>query len=246
MPFSIRHFRRFPVQSFVTIAILCVLHTPVHAGLCMPPDVQKDSPYQYILSFTDALSYAKSALDRIPKDLNLLSSPYDLLLGLKLGKADFECAESQVSPYAASSDETIQTSARGASLVYALLAGLHEKSVAQHTAFLNSIDKGSVEPGTVLENQAELGASYDQAWKLLIPAATAATFSVVEEDPTTGRMSGLALTAKQRDNILRNLRSTFGDEITKGMKAGQSSLVASAAVLYEVIGNQPRKTRDGK
>jgi hypothetical protein len=176
----------------------------------------------------------------------LLSSHYDLLLGLKLGKADFECAESQVSPYAASSVETIQISARGAALVFARLAELHQKSVAQHTALLNSIGKGRMEPGTVLESQAELGASYDEAWKSLIPAATAATFSVVEEDPTTGRMSGLALTAKQRDKILRNLRSTFGDEITKGMKAGQTSLVASAAVLYEVIGNQPRKTRDAK
>ncbi len=34
------------------------------------------------------------------------------------------------------------------------------------------------------------------------------------------RGGGLALTAKQRDEILQNLRSTFGEEVTKGMKAG--------------------------
>jgi hypothetical protein len=246
MAFSIRPFRRFPVQSLVTIATLYLLHTPAHAGLCMPPVVQKESPYQYILSLTDALSYAKSALDRIPKNLNSLSSDYDLLLGLKLGKADFECAGSQVSPYAASSTETIQTSARGAASVFARLGDLQEQSVAQYTALLNSMGERRVEPGTVLEGQAELGASYDEAWKLLIPAAVAATYSVVEKDPTTGRMSRLALTAKQRDDILQQLRSTFGEEIRKGMKAGQISLVAAAAVLYEVIGNQPRKTRDSK
>ena len=131
-------------------------------------------------------------------------------------------------------------------MALARLADLQEKSVAQHTALLNSIGEGRVDPGTVLESQAELGASYDEAWKLLIPAATAATYSVVEEDPATGRMSGLALTAKQRNEILQKLRSEFGEEITKGMKAGQISLVAAAAVLYEVIGNQPRKTRDNK
>ena len=45
MPFSIRASFRLPVQSLVTIAILYLMHTPVHAGLCMRPVVQKDSPY---------------------------------------------------------------------------------------------------------------------------------------------------------------------------------------------------------
>lgn len=239
-------FGRLTVQSLLAIAILCVVHAPLHGGLSIPPVVQKESPYQYILSFTHALSYAKSALNRIQKDPILLSSDYDLLLALKLGKTDFECAKSQVSPYAASSFETIQISARGAALVFARLGDLREKSVAQYTELLNSIGERRVEPGTILEKQAELGASYDETWKLLIPAAVAATHSVVEDDPATGRMSGLALTAKQRDEILESLRSTFGEEITMGIKAGQISLVAAAAVLYEAIGNQSRKTQDSK
>ena len=61
MPFSSRSSFRLPVQSLVTIAILYLMHTPVHAGLCMRPVVQKDSPYKYILSLTDALSDSKSA-----------------------------------------------------------------------------------------------------------------------------------------------------------------------------------------
>src|SRR2546425_3959691 len=113
MPFTLRPYRRFTVQSLVTIAILCVVHTPVHAELGMPPVVQKDSPYQYILTLVDAMSYAKSALAHMPKNMNSQSSEYDLLLGLKLGKADFEYAASQVSPYAASSTETIQSACGG-------------------------------------------------------------------------------------------------------------------------------------
>jgi hypothetical protein len=192
------------------------------------------------------MGYAKSALDRVPKSTKSQSSDYDVLLGLKLGKADFECAGSQVSPYASSSTEAIQLSAQAAALVFTSLVALREKSVAQYTAILNSTDGRGIERGTALEKQADLGAAYDETWKLLIPAALAATHSVVEEDITTGRMSRLALTATQRDEILQNLRFTFGEEITKGMKAGQISLVAAAAVLYHVIGNQNRKTRDSK
>lgn len=246
MPFTIRPFLRSTVQTLATIAILCEVHTPVHAELCMPPVVQKDSPYQYILTLVDAMSYAKSALAHIPKNMDSQSSDYDLLLGLKLGKADFECAASQASPYASSSTETIQASARGAALVFARLADLQDESVAQYTAVLNSKDGRGIEQGTVLEKQAELGAVYDETWKLLVPAAVLATYSVVEADPTTGRMSRLALTAKQRDDILQTLRQTFGEEITKGMKAGQISLVAAAAVLYQVIGDQSRKVRASK
>lgn len=246
MLFSIRPVRRFTIPSLVTMAIFCVVHTPAHAGLCIPPVVEKDSPYQYILTLADAMSYAKTALDRVQKDLNPQSTDYDLLLALKMGKIDFQCAASQVSPYASSSTETIQVSAQGAALVFTSLVDLRQKSVAQYTAILNSPDGQGIERGTALEKQAELGAAYDETWKLLIPSALAATYSVVEKDPTTGRMSGLALTAKQRDEILQTLRSTFGEDVTRGMKAGQSSLVAAAAILYEVIGNRSRKVRASK
>jgi hypothetical protein len=246
MHFSIHLHRRFSVQAVATIAILFFMHITAHAGLCMPPVVEKDSTYQYILTLADAMGYAKSALDRVPKYTKSQSSDYDLLLGLKLGQADFECAASHVSPYASSSTETIQVSAQAAALVFTSIVELREKSIAQYTTILNSTDGREIERGTALEKLADLGAAYDETWKLLIPAALAATHSVVEEDTTTGRMSRLALTATQRDEILQNLRFTFGEEITKGMKAGQISLVAAAAVLYHVIGNQNRKTRDSK
>lgn len=226
-----------------------LVHTSAYGGVCMPPVVEKESPFAYVVSLTEALSYGKEALGRlVPKDQELkdpdpLSAHYDRLLGLKLGKADYECAASQVQPYKASSNDAIQTSAQGVALVFATLAALNDKSVAEHKALLNSLAKGRAEPGTFLERQAQLGASYDETWKLLIPAVITGTYAVVEEDPATGRMSGLALTASQRDEILRKLRSTFGAEITKGMQAGQISLVGAAAILYQVIGLQPRRPR---
>ncbi len=230
-------------------AALFLAHTPVQAGLCTPPVVEKESPYAYMVSLAEALSYGKSGLDRLGlkdqnrKDPDSTSAIFNRLLGLKLGKADYECAASHVQPYAASSHKAIQTSAQGVALVFARLAELNDKSVAEDKAMLNSIGEGKGELGTFLERQAELGASYDETWKFLIPSAIMGTYAVVEKDPTTGLMSGLAMTASQRDEILGKLRSTFGAEITKGMKAGQISLIAAAAILYDVIGIQQRRPR---
>ena len=232
----------------LALAVIAVSLGAVAAegGLCIPPTVQKDSPYHYIASLTEALTYAKSGLDRIPESRQGSSSvsDFDLFLGLKLGKADFDCARSQVSSYAASSNRAIRPSAEGATLVFELLAELHERSVAEYKALLDLITEGKLKPGTLLERQAELAVSYDEAWKLLIPAVIAGTYAVVEKNPKTGLMSGLALTPVQRDEILGKLRATFGDDIASGLKAGQLPLTAAAAALYQVVGDPRRQLRE--
>ena len=246
MSFMTHLSRRCFVPRLAIIVGLFVMYTPAHAGLCMPPVVEKESLYHYILTFTNAMGYAKSALDRIPNTMKSQLSNHDLLLGLELGKADFECAASQVFPYLSSFTEPIRISAQRATSVFASLVDLQEKSIVQYTAILNSTDGQGIERRMALEKQAELDAAYDETWKHLISAAHKATFSAVEADTTTRGMSGLALTANQRDEILQNLRFTFGEEITKGRKAGQIPLLAAAAEMYHVIGNQSKKTSDSK
>lgn len=241
MPFT---YRPFPAQTVMAIAALLMLHTPSHAGICYPLVVEKESPYRYVLTLIDSMSYAKTAIERYEQkrstntDENLLM----LFYGFKLAKADFECAESQVSPYSSSTNEAIQTSAEAAALSFSRLAALQEEAARDLKSALDAGPKG-FKYGTALERQAEHAASLDEAWKLLPTAAIAATFSVIEKDSETQLMSRLALTASQRDEILHKLQSMFGEEVSKGIKTGQSSLAAAGAVLYEVIGNQPRKTR---
>ena len=227
------------------IAIFSLATGPTDAGLCVPATVQRESPYHYIASLTEALSYAKSGLDRGTQRREGARplSDFEVLVNLKLAKADFKCAGSQVSGYTESVNEAIKTSAEGTSLVFELIARLHDKSVAEFKALLDSISEGKLKPGTVLERQAELAASYDDAWKLLIPMVIAGTYAVVEENPKTGLMSGLALTKVQREEILQKLRAAFGDEITHGVKAGQLPLTAAASALYQVVGDPRRQLR---
>jgi len=232
------------VRLSMAVVALSLLPLEAQAGLRTAPTAQKEDPYHYMVSLAEALTYAKSGLDRTgPSGLGPSSSDFALLLGLKLGKADFECARSQIAPYTASSNELIKKSADGVVFVFTLVADLHQKSVAEHKALLDSIGEGTFRPGTALERQAELGASYDEAWKLLIPAVVLGTYAVVEVEPATGLMSGLALSRAHRDEILQKLHSTFGQEVKKGVQAGQPPLTAAASALYQVLGDPQRKLR---
>jgi len=235
---------RVRLQSLL-IVVLALHQSPAQADFCMPPTVQEESPYHYLVSLAEALRYAKSGRDHI--DVTALESSadsFDLLLGLKLGKADYECAGSQVSPYASSPNEPIRLSATAVAVVFSRLAELHGEWVSEYKDFLDSIGEGRLKPGTFLEKQAELGASYNKVWKVLIPGVIAGTYAVIEVEPTTGLMSRLVLTPDQRDKILEKLRSTFGEQVTSGIKGGQTSLVAAASALYQVVGNSKYQLRE--
>jgi len=228
----------------LALSALALSAVPAESTICMPPTVVKDSPYQYIKSLTDALSYAKEALDRTTSLQPRQGGEVDLFVALKLAKTDYDCARSQVAPYTASTNQAIKTSADGTAFTFEQLAQLSDRTVAEYREVLNARSEGKqLKQGTLAERQAELAVAYDETWKMLIPSVTAGTYAVVEQNPKTGLMSGLALTRPQRDEILRKLRTTFGDNVTRGPQAGQSSLTAAAGILYEVIGNQKRQLR---
>jgi hypothetical protein len=129
-------------------------------------------------------------------------SEVGLFVTLKLGKADFACAQSQVAPYATSANDAIKTSAEGTTVTFARLAQLNDRAVAEYKAILDSASEGKpLKQGSVAERQAELAVAYDEAWKLLIPSVIAGTYAIVEKNPSTGLMSGLALTRQSSPDM---------------------------------------------
>ena len=226
------------------VGILLLSPLPVHAGLCMPAVVEKNSPYDYIVSLADALSYTKQGQDRTdPARADPKTSPFDLLLGMKLGKADFECARSKIVPFVSSTNEVIETSATGVADALRVLIELKEVSAATVTKLL---DDDQIKTGAASAMLADLAALHDQAWHQLILAVVASTYAVVEVEPTTGKMSRLALTRKQRDEITGKLVSAFGPGVKVGLKTGQNLLMSAAATLYQVVADPNRKLRDGE
>lgn len=232
----------------ILIAAFLLLGAAPSAGLCLPPTVvDVESPYRYVVSLSDALAWARSALDRTdPAALGTGSVDFKLLLGLRLAKVDLQCAEAQVSPYGSSSNKAIRVSATGAAEIFTRLIGLHDTSISEYVALLDSVADGRMKPGSVAGKLSELGAAYDEEWKLLITAVIAGTYSVVEADPTTGLMSRLALTAAERDDVLKKLVSSFGPGVVKGLQPGQALLMSAAAALYQVVGDPKRKVRELK
>ena len=195
------------------------------------------------------MSYAKSGLDRFRKaslDTKDRDVAFSLLYALRLANADFECAASQVTPYSDDSRKEVQMSATAAALAFLKLAELIDEQRSYYKQLLDALPSRIPRVGSMLDKQAEHAASVDNAWKMLVPAAIAATYAVIEQDPATGLMSRLSLSASERDTILHRLRDVLGDGVTRGVQAGQMALVSAGAVLYEVIGNQGRPTRGEK
>lgn len=242
MPFSIRPFQRFPVQqSLMALAVLMMLPAPSYAGPCIPLAVEKESPYRYILALIDSMGYAKTAMGRHKQEEGTKTETlFDFFYGRKLAKADFECAKLAVSPYISSANRAIKASAEIAEASFAILADLQGKAALDLKSILDAGPE-KFKYGTALEQQAERAASIDEAWKLFFQAGLTATYTVIGQDPETKLMSRLVLTDNQRNKILQELHAVFGDEITKGMKVGQSSLVGAGAVLYQVIGDSRRR-----
>lgn len=227
------------------MVLLLSFERPVLAGYCVPPDEGKDA-YHYVLALVRGMSYAKTGIDRFTETPS--SKPYgaafDLLYAFRLAKADLECAASQVTSFTEDPREEIRLSAVGASTSFWRLAELYDEERLHYKELLDAPPTKNPRMGTLLDRRAERASLIDDAWKLLMPAAISATYSVIAVDPSTGLWSRLSLSTVERDEVLHKLRSTFGTEITKGPKAGQLPLIFAATMLYEVIGNQGRATRD--
>ena len=233
--------------GLVTVIVACALWTPdTGAGLCLTPVANPDSPYHYLLALVDALGMAKSADERLadiaPNPSNPLAGTTQTMLTLKLSNADLECALKFVTPYKVSGKEPIKTSAEGAETVFTALISLQ----TQHIALLKKLwddPKPEEHTGSYLEAYTDLGAKADGFWQSLPLEAVAATYAIIEADPTTGKMSRFVLTAAQRDEILRQLVKTFGTSIQKGPQAGQKYTEVSAATLYQFLNDKRWKSR---
>jgi len=202
--------------------------------LCLPPTVEKNSPYRYLASLAAGLVHAKEGLESV-NDPD--ADPYALIVALRLQQSSFRCAESQVAPYETSSDSTISESAQATAAIFQQLAELDDKFVAHAKILLEATSQPT---GEMAEQLAQDQMDLEDTWKLLVHAVILSTYSVVRADPTTGRMSGLALTTSQRDEILETLRSGFGPRVAQGIKGGQHAVLASAAALYQVVGDPKR------
>lgn len=218
---------------------------PSHADLCIASMVEKNSPFHFLISLTDALGYAQTSVQRFnegtqvsPKENSFLSK----LSVFKLAKADLECAESQLDGYRTSPHATIRQSAEATASVFARLSSLQGQTLLDFRAAIDAGPEGfSLE--TFVARQAARIAAADAEWKRLVPAVVLATHTVTKSHSATGQMANVALTPIQRAGILQKLKAIFGDSIMNEAGRGQKAVATAGAVLYEALNNQQRTIR---
>lgn len=233
--------RLLTILRSIAVLLLILLTGSVATAQCLAatkPDLT--SVHSYLLAFTEALSTIMAIPE--PNDQSK-ETDVEAMVRFRRAQNDFLCARSTVSPFEASQIEAVSVSAQAANMAYSSLADVQAARTKLLARTLNEIADGTFKPGTASERTAELTIKAEEAGQLVIQAAIAVTLAAVEADPSTGLMSRLAMNAKQRDEIVTKLRTTFGDVITNGPQAGQSRIQGAAALLYQVVSDPKRQPR---
>jgi hypothetical protein len=257
----------------IAMAVMTPLACPSAsaAGPCFPVQVEPHSAYRYLDAFSMALGYTKTAIHEVDSvgagksESWTMTDVVSLMSALKLGKSDLECAMALVGPYMpppepgthkqkmAPADtswdarrvEMIGTSARGAFAALTALVRIQDRSIATYERWLNS-SKG-IKPGTAAREAADLEDAKHNAMRMLLNSGIGAAWTVVEPDPVTGKMSRLTLTASERDDILKTLRTFFGEAALVDESDPDPEVpTATAATLYRFLKDPGRTVRSAE
>ncbi len=211
-------------------------------------EIKKGSGYTFSLALIDSFGYAKSGLERfsseVPsRDTNFVSSAGQLMYEVKLAAKDYECAASIVASYKSSKNEAIQTAAEAAYRVYTSIVALDQQLINEYKKVLDGKVRDA-ETSAFVERIADLAARKDEVWKTLPIASVSAAHALVALPKTKGgKLEQWNIIAAQRNVLKIEIRKTLGEMVTAGAKAGQSSVEACGALLYEFLSNTEWKRR---
>jgi len=236
-----------------TIAVLALAGTDLVAAPCLTPEVKPEDPFQFTMALVESFSYAKSALSIKKSAVTLeqhrrenLEALFEMIYGTKSAERDYICAAELLEGYLKSRSEMIATSASGVALTYRALIKADKEILSLIKATLDD-GAGNIKAGALAEKIADLRLMINETWKTLLVATVAATHALVKEPATDQeKLSSLRLTAQQRETIAQKLEKEFGLALKGGVKAGQSSLLGSAALLYAFVSDPQWKSSDSK
>jgi len=211
--------------------------------LASAPQKQIEDPLSFCTAMIEAFSYAESGRSRVVDDAKSndpVGKAMQLMYVLKLADEDYLKAASLVAPYIKSKSETIQLAASAAYLSFSGLIEQNERNIALTSALLDG-GKGKSR-GQLAETSSDIMAEVDKSWKMLVTAAVATTYTMLEPDSTSDKM-GMTITLAEKQGLMKRLADIFGDEVKGGPKAGQYPLEAAASTLYGFL-KQEWKTRE--
>ena len=205
------------------------------------PRISKaNDSYEYMSAVVQSLSTLEIATDRESNN-----EPNSLILMMKnLISFNYELikANSMIKPYHSSTDVYIKKSSEAISRIYSFLKITNQKLVEYIEELLNNPEKYVSKEGTIAKTIGNISAENDKIWRMLPEAIALSTYCLVDFN-NSERKNGkyLMITSVEKEKLLNQLISGFGEEIKEGPKGGQFALRVSAGSLYKFL-NQPWKT----
>jgi len=201
------------------------------------------SAYDFMVTVVNSLGWAKEGLAKERTQTSDLTSK---LVNMKSAREDYTCSGKILGPFVVSKDEMIKQSAEVLSLGYDTIRTANELAEAQLIDLINQISAGKPPgQGTTSNVLATIRSNSDGAWNDLMQAVAVTSHVMVKFDGDAPAKN-LRITKAQREALKKQLVSTFGPSVKKGMQTGQTYLVASGAALYQFLSDPTRHASDEK
>lgn len=215
-------------MNLIFTLLFLFIGTDSYAQDCVVSDANTNNAAEYLEKMAESLTRVKAKLKRVkslPSKKNI--GVTDVFVSLKELKASYTCASNIVGSYKDSANENIAKSAEGLSKAYQLLASTTEQSIEEMRQDLDG--KLNQSPGEKAERSAETMLDIKKTWEIVIKSIAVGTYSAIgKENPKTKKMDNLIITRKERDAIVRTLKSDF----TLPLKKGDNDGVDVAAEVY--------------
>jgi hypothetical protein len=246
------------LRCFLAVLILTGL-MPVHPAFAAD-DFSKNNPdilkYEFARSYITALSYMKDIDDRYernaPKKLfadHKRKMIMATITDLTLDSSDLLVVKHYLLKYLTAPNMLMRKVADIVVVAVSQEIAINrdEKDLWEKWYDLNAANQAT-RPKEIqfVKDQYALELRRKDADKNIVQASVMLTRVLVSDKNKNGKGHLLAVTAKQRQELLDKLDSFGSDEMDWGLKAGQSTLQASIAVIREVLEDSIWTTIDEK
>ncbi|MBB5502769.1 hypothetical protein [Paraburkholderia sp. MM5384-R2] len=164
-----------------------------------------DNSYGYYVALTDALEQAKEARDETSFHGDSVPA-VEFLAATKMSQAGFACARRYIEGYTQSKNKGIRDSAQRLSTALQSLQSAGHLTERGLTAAINGTN---VAQGTQAQQTANAVVLLNDGWQGLYLGVAASSLAAFNYDNNNKRFAGVALSAAQREDIIRRLQA-FG------------------------------------
>ncbi|MFW9941604.1 MAG: hypothetical protein ACFFFT_11230 [Candidatus Thorarchaeota archaeon] len=194
--------------------------------------------FDFSFSFLRSLGHLKvntEKMDRTNTEVysNEIDYCIEVMKTLRIQIFELNMAQELLKPYLSSKDSLISEISMTTISNYEDLKLLRIASLKLLEEAYNS---ENLAIGTTMSQASEIIAQEEEIMKTIMYSSILLTHAIVSYDPDEhGRLSYLKITKRQRQSLIDELVSIWGNEVKNGMMVGQSYLDACGSAIYEFL-----------